>query len=104
MDQAVAADGRFQLRSERRWLMVRSGRKDFTEQALHELDAARHLQDMRNNWLLLLPMLADIYVRALRVSHQAIAKVNAFAPELSSDEIGRIIGQSNKQSFRTPLG
>lgn len=101
MDQAVAADGRFQLRSERWRLMVRSGRRDYAEQVLREMDVARNVQDLRSNWLLILSMLAETYVRALRVSGQPFARVNAFAPELSSDEIGRIIGQSNRQSYRT---
>lgn len=104
MDQAVAADGRFQLRGERWRLMVKSSDKNIAEQALREMDTARNDEELRNNWLSILPMLAETYARALRACGQPISKVNTFAPELSSDEIGRIIGRSSKKSRRDSSG
>lgn len=100
MDQAVAADGRFQLRSERWRLMVRSGDRGIALQVLRELDNARNVDELRSNWSLIVSSLAGSYVRALQITGGPISKVNAFAPELSSDEMGRIIGQSNRQATR----
>lgn len=97
MDQAVAADGRFQLLSERWRLMIRSGDKSIAEQVLRELDQSRSIDELKNNWSLIVSGLAESYVRALRISGEPLARVNAFAPELSSSEIGRIIGQSNRR-------
>lgn len=100
MDRAVAADGRFQLLSERWRLMIRSGDKSIAEQVLRELDKSRNVDELKNNWPLIVSSLAESYARALRISGEPIAKINAFAPELSSSEIGRIIGQSNRTMSR----
>lgn len=103
MNQAVAADPRFELRSERWRLMIKANDKEIAQQVLREMDIARGDQELRTNWSIILPNLADIYARALRVSGQPTGKLNTFAPELSSDDIGRIISRSTRKSARQYL-
>jgi len=96
MDQAIHMDpDRFQLRVVRWRLMAGSGRREFAEQALRELDAAKLNARFEAIWSSYVHSLAETYVRALLASGQRAALVNGFAPELQQNgELGRIISQS----------
>ena len=94
MDRALEADPRFELRSARWRLMAKSGIQAVAEQALTEMDAARSNADYRSNWVPFLPVLAETYALALKTTGQSPGmKLNTFAPELLSDEIGKIVNR-----------
>ena len=96
MDRAVAADPRFELRTVRWRLMAKSGKQKFALQALDELDAARNNAAFRSNWQPFLPALTEIYAIALKTAGRQLGSLNAFAPELPSDEVGRIVSRVNR--------
>lgn len=97
MDRAIAIDPRFELRGERWRMMAKSGIQAVAEQAIAELESARSNMDYRSNWAAFIPMLAEIYAIALINSGQPIGgKLNSFAPELTSDEIGPIVGRAKR--------
>ncbi len=99
MDRAIEADPRFELRSERWRLMAKSGIQQLAEQAIEELEAARNDPDYRSNWIPFLPSLTETYALALKNTGQSLGgHVNAFAPELTSHEIGAIVTRVNRQA------
>lgn len=97
MDRAIGADPRFELRTERWRLMASSGMPEFAEQALSELNAARHNQEYKGNWLPFLPALAEVYCRALKATGRPFGAINTFAPQLRSEEISAIVGRVRAQ-------
>lgn len=96
MNKAIEADPRFELRSERWRLMANSGRAEFVDRVLQELDAARNNHEYRANWVPFLPALAETYAIALKSAGGPLGKLNTFAPQLSNDEIGPIIAKVNR--------
>lgn len=96
MDRAVAADPRFELRTVRWRLMAKSGVQKFATQVLEELDAAKNDTTFRSNWQPFLPALTETYATALKAVARPLGALNAFAPELSSDEIGSIVSRLNR--------
>jgi tetratricopeptide (TPR) repeat protein len=93
MDKAVEADPRFELRTQRWRLMASSRSRDVAERALRELDAAKHNSEFRGNWHPFLPQLAETYALALKAAGRGLGAVNAFAPELSSEDIAPIVAR-----------
>jgi hypothetical protein len=100
LDSAIALDPRIQLKSKRWRLMIKSNNNLLAAQVIEELNRAKKNPDLLSNWQNQLPKLADIYVRALRAAGQAQAKLNQFAPELTSSEIAQIVGRSKKDFDR----
>lgn len=96
MDQAIAADPRFELRADRWRQMARSGSTALADRVIVELREAKINPEFRTNWQPFLPMLAETYAIALKVAHRPLAEINSFAPELSSDEIGAIVARVNR--------
>lgn len=94
MDAAVEADGRFQLRVARWQLMNEAGENIYSEQVLNELDSAKGDENLAANWVLILPELTKIYIKALKTIGLPIPRVNTFASALTSDEIGAIIARA----------
>lgn len=96
IEKAIDLAPRIQLTQKRWLLMVKTKDTQLVNQVIEELEAAKHDPELRGNWQGNLPMWTDIYVRALNAAKRPAALVNAFAPELTSGEIGKIIGRSKK--------
>ena len=73
--------------------MARSGVPTIVNQALDELRAARNSVEYRANWVPFLPQLAETFAIALKAAGHPLGELNAFAPELTGDEIGAIINR-----------
>ena len=93
MTKAIEADPRFELRSERWRLMAKSHAPGFAELAINELNLARNNSEYRSNWIPFLPNLAETYAIALSATAHPLGALNAFAPELQSDEIRAIVNR-----------
>ncbi len=93
MDKAIAADPRFELRSERWRLMAKSDSSSHVNQVLEELEVAKHNVEFQNNWIPFLPSLAETYAIALHSAEKGLGSLNTFAPELPGDEIGGIVAR-----------
>ena len=96
INKAIDLAPRVQLTQKRWLLMVKTGNLHLVNQVIEELDAAKHDPSFRGNWQGNLPMWADIYARALKAANRPTTLVNAFATELTSKEIGQIIGRINR--------
>jgi tetratricopeptide (TPR) repeat protein len=93
MDAAIRTDPRFELRSERWRLMAKTKLPAFAEKVLAELDAAKHNLAFKSDWVPFLPTLAETYAFSLKVTGRSFGSLNAFAPELSGDEIGALVSR-----------
>lgn len=96
IEKAIEIAPRIQLARKRWSLMVKTGDIQLVNQVIDGLEAAKYDPVFRGNWQGNLKMWADIYVRALKAANRPTALVNTFAPELTSNEIGRIIRRSNR--------
>lgn len=97
IEKAIDIAPRIQLTQKRWLLMVKAGDIQLVNQVIEELEAAKHDPEFRGNWQGNLPMWTEIYVRALKAANRPTALANTFAPELTSGEIGRIIGRSSRE-------
>jgi len=96
MEEAIAADPRFELRGERWRLMSRTGSKDLARRVITELSEARHNPEFSANWAPFLPMLAESYARALKVTGRPFGELNQFCPELTGEEVANIITRAKR--------
>lgn len=96
MNKAVAADPRFELRSERWRMMAKSRVPEHASSVLKELEAARNAQENQGNWIPFLPTTAETYAIALKITGQPLGGINTFAPELEGHEIGAIVARAKR--------
>ena len=99
IDEALSAEQppRFQLLTARWRIMVRSGRINWAEKSLRELDEARANPEHEAVWPAYIASLAQTYARALIICGRSTSQMSSFAPKLSGQEIGATINRVRRE-------